>query len=172
MIMNLLENIFAWLEDKFCFHNNVSWFSQALTCNKSVESKNIVEKNCKLVVQNLGLNICWQLCVCTIQSGIPGVVCRDGEQTWTGLRTSLRAGVSGGAEGPGSSCTDVTVSLATAELCWPPCRKARNWKNILKTGFEQCCAVHIVQCCQQYCSALLHLIAGLIQAQQLVQYCW
>ena len=42
--------------------------------------------------------------------------------------------------------------------------------QVVENRIEQCCA-HIVQCCQQYCSALLHPIAGWIQAQQLVQYC-
>ena len=29
-----------------------------------------------------------------------------------------------------------------------------------ENSIEQCFAAHIVQCCQQYCSTLLHLIAG------------
>ena len=36
--------------------------------------------------------------------------------------------------------------------------------RVVENRIEQCCAAHIVQCCQQYCSALLHLIAGWIQA--------
>ena len=43
--------------------------------------------------------------------------------------------------------------------------------RVVENRMEQCCAAHIVQCCQQYCPALLHPIAGWIQAQQLVQYC-
>ena len=43
---------------------------------------------------------------------------------------------------------------------------------VIENKIEQCCAAHIIQCCQQYCSALLHPIAGLIQTKQLVQYCW
>ena len=51
---------------------------------------------------------------------------------------------------------------------------AKNYElqQVVENRIEQCCAAHIVQCCQQYCSALLHLIAGYIQAQQLVQNCW
>ena len=50
---------------------------------------------------------------------------------------------------------------------------AKNYElqQVVENRIEQCCAAHIVQCCQQYCSALLHLTAGYIQAQQLVQYC-
>ena len=29
-----------------------------------------------------------------------------------------------------------------------------------ENSYEQCLAAHIVQCCQQYCSTLLHLIEG------------
>ena len=43
--------------------------------------------------------------------------------------------------------------------------------RVVENRMEQCFAAHIAQCCQQYCPALLHLIAGWIQAQQLVQYC-
>ena len=43
--------------------------------------------------------------------------------------------------------------------------------RVVENRIEQRFAAHIVQCCQQYCSALLHPIAGGIQAQQLVQYC-
>ena len=43
--------------------------------------------------------------------------------------------------------------------------------RVVENRIEQCLAAHIVQCCQQYCSALLHPIAGWIQAQELVQYC-
>ena len=38
--------------------------------------------------------------------------------------------------------------------------KTHNLFRVDKNSLEQCCAAHIVQCCQQYCSALLHLIAG------------
>ena len=37
----------------------------------------------------------------------------------------------------------------THNLFWPD-----------ENSIEQCCAAHIVQGCQQYCSTLLHLIAG------------
>ena len=39
--------------------------------------------------------------------------------------------------------------VKTHNLFWPD-----------ENSNEQCCAAHIVQCCQQYCSTLLHLIAG------------
>ena len=38
--------------------------------------------------------------------------------------------------------------------------KVHNLFRVVKNSIEQCCAAHIVQCCQQYCSALLRLIAG------------
>ena len=38
--------------------------------------------------------------------------------------------------------------------------KTHNLFRVDENSLEQCCAAHIVQCCQQYCSALLHLIAG------------
>ena len=38
--------------------------------------------------------------------------------------------------------------------------KTHNLFTVDENSLEQCCAAHIVQCCQQYCSALLHLIAG------------
>ena len=37
----------------------------------------------------------------------------------------------------------------THNLFWPD-----------ENSIEQCCAAHIAQGCQQYCSTLLHLIAG------------
>ena len=37
----------------------------------------------------------------------------------------------------------------THKLFWPD-----------ENSIKQCCAAHFVQCCQQYCSTLLHLIAG------------
>ena len=49
--------------------------------------------------------------------------------------------------------------------------KNHEFLKVVENRIEQCCAAHILQCCQQYCSTLLHLIAGLIQAQQLDQYC-
>ena len=36
--------------------------------------------------------------------------------------------------------------------------------RVVENRIEQYCAAHIVQCCQQYCLALLHPIAGWIQA--------
>ena len=46
----------------------------------------------------------------------------------------------------------------------PPSRHytAKNYElqQVVENRIEQFCAAHIVQCCQQYCSALLHLIAG------------
>ena len=41
--------------------------------------------------------------------------------------------------------------------------------QVVENRIKQCCAAHIVQCCQQYCSALQ--VGRRIQAQQLVQYC-
>ena len=38
--------------------------------------------------------------------------------------------------------------------------KTHNLFRVDENSLEQCCAAHIVQCCQQYCSAFLHLIAG------------
>ena len=38
--------------------------------------------------------------------------------------------------------------------------KTHNLFRVDENSLEQCCAAHIVQCCQQYCSALLHLTAG------------
>ena len=38
--------------------------------------------------------------------------------------------------------------------------KTHNLFRVDENSLEQCCVAHIVQCCQQYCSALLHLIAG------------
>ena len=39
---------------------------------------------------------------------------------------------------------------------------AKNYElqQLVENRIEQCCAVHIVQCCRQYCSALLNLIVG------------
>ncbi len=39
---------------------------------------------------------------------------------------------------------------------------ARNYHlfKVVENRMQQCCAAHIVHSCQQYCSALLHLIAG------------
>ena len=37
-----------------------------------------------------------------------------------------------------------------------------------ENSLEQCCAANIVQCCQQYCSALLHMIQG----QQYCSVCY
>ena len=43
---------------------------------------------------------------------------------------------------------------------WITQQKTHNlfWPD--ENSIEQCCAAHIVQGCQQYCSTLLHLIAG------------
>ena len=40
--------------------------------------------------------------------------------------------------------------------------------RVVENRIEQCCAARIVQCCQQYCSALLHPIAGWIQVLNIV----
>ena len=56
---------------------------------------------------------------------------------------------------PSSACGDLRVIPITHQemnnLFWPDAN-----------SIEQCFAAHIVQCChdQQYCSTLLHLIAG------------
>ena len=42
-----------------------------------------------------------------------------------------------------------TTQQKTHNLFWPD-----------ENSIEQCCAAHIVQGCQQYCSTLLHLTAG------------
>ena len=39
-------------------------------------------------------------------------------------------------------------------------QKSHNLFRVDENSIELCFAAHIVQCCQQYCSALLHLIAG------------
>ena len=41
-----------------------------------------------------------------------------------------------------------------------------------KNRMQQCCASHFVHSCQQYCSALLHLIAGWFRLNNAEQYCW
>ena len=47
-------------------------------------------------------------------------------------------------------------------------------KNFMffENKMHQCCGENIVQSCQQYCSALLHLIAGWFRLINIVQYCW
>ena len=40
-----------------------------------------------------------------------------------------------------------------------------------ENSIEQCFAAHIVQGCQQYCSTLLRLIAGLFRLNNTEQYC-
>ena len=40
-----------------------------------------------------------------------------------------------------------------------------------ENSHEQCFAAHIVQGCQQYCSTLLHLIAGQFRLNNTEQYC-
>ena len=42
----------------------------------------------------------------------------------------------------------------------PTQQKTHNLFGAFEKSIEQCFAAHIVQCCQQYCSALLHLIVG------------
>ena len=39
-------------------------------------------------------------------------------------------------------------------------QKLHNLFKAVKNSIEQCFAAHIFQCCQQYCSALLHLNVG------------
>ena len=51
-------------------------------------------------------------------------------------------------------------ALTACAICAPTHVKTPNLFRIDETNLEQCCAAHIVQCCQQYCSALLHLIVG------------
>ena len=45
--------------------------------------------------------------------------------------------------------TEAHTQQKTHNLFWPD-----------ENSIEQCFAAHIVQGCQQYCSTLLHLIAG------------
>ena len=45
-------------------------------------------------------------------------------------------------------------------MLWFTQQKTRNLFWVDENSREQCCAAHIVRCCQQYCSALLRLIAG------------
>ena len=40
------------------------------------------------------------------------------------------------------------------------CRVHGQKSEAVENRMQQCCWGNIVQCCQQYCSALLHLIAG------------
>ena len=59
----------------------------------------------------------------------------------------------------------MTSRMAQTALvrCNGACSYAVGWTVDGRTGYiERRCASHIAQCCQQYCSALLHLI----QAQQ------
>ena len=48
-----------------------------------------------------------------------------------------------------SACVARITQQETHNLFWPD-----------ENSIEQCFAAHIVQGCQQYCSTLLHLIAG------------
>ena len=67
-------------------------------------------------------------------------------------------------------CVNKTVLLFMANSnqtihrkwnCWSLTHvKMHNLFRVDENSLEQCCAAHIVQCCQQYCSVLLHLIAG------------
>ena len=47
-----------------------------------------------------------------------------------------------------------------ASMLWFTQQKTHNLFRVDENSLEQCCAAHIVRCCQRYCSALLHLIAG------------
>ena len=38
--------------------------------------------------------------------------------------------------------------------------KTHNLFTVVENSIVQCCAAHVVHSCQQYCSVLLHLIAG------------
>ena len=44
--------------------------------------------------------------------------------------------------------------------------------KVVENRMQQCCAARIVHSCQQYCSALLHLIAGWFRLNNAEQYCW
>ena len=44
--------------------------------------------------------------------------------------------------------------------------------KVVENRMQQCCAAHIVHSCQQYCSALLHVIAGWFRLNNAEQYCW
>ena len=46
---------------------------------------------------------------------------------------------------------NISTQQKTHNLFWPD-----------ENSIEQCCAAHIVQGCQQYCSTLLHLTAGCV----------
>ena len=50
--------------------------------------------------------------------------------------------------------------------------KTHNLFRVDENSLKQCCAAHIVQCCQHYCSTLLHLIAGQFRLNNAEQYCW
>ena len=52
------------------------------------------------------------------------------------------------------------------------CYSAHNLFRVDENSLEQCCAAHIVQCCQQYCSALLSLNQQAIRCNNAEQYCW
>ena len=41
----------------------------------------------------------------------------------------------------------------------------------VENWMQQPCWDNIVQCCQQYCAALLHLIVGYFRLNNIVQYC-
>ena len=47
-----------------------------------------------------------------------------------------------------------------------------NKSEAVENRMQQCCWSNIVQCCQQYCSALVHLLAGSFRLNNIVQYCW
>ena len=47
-----------------------------------------------------------------------------------------------------------------ALICSCTQQKTHNLFRVVENSIVQCCAAHVVHSCQQYCSALLHLIAG------------
>ena len=51
------------------------------------------------------------------------------------------------------SCFILSFTLMTSHTQ----QKTHNLFRVDENSREQCCAAHIVQCCQQYCSALLSL---------------
>ena len=50
-------------------------------------------------------------------------------------------------------------------------QKTNNLFKVVENSIEQCCAAHIIQCCQ-YCSALLHLTVRLNNAEQCCRRHW
>ena len=69
---------------------------------------------------------------------------------------------------------DIFCGRHYADFFRPRCRACDEVKYLCIHGkkllvqdyrINQCCAAHVVQCCQQYCSVLLRPISGRIQAQ-------